>query len=103
MANKCFERVKAFFARDTRFLQVDGSYDVFAAMAILESFPGFAKADSLALDPHKWLYQPLDCGCLLHRDPQAARVVFAQSGDYVRPARDGSTQRTNVRTSELVW
>ena len=69
-------------------LHVDGSYGALAAMAIPEKFPGLAKADSLALDPHKWLYQSLDCGCLLHRDPQAARVAFAHSGDYVRTAGD---------------
>lgn len=66
-------------------LHVDGSYGALAAMAVSEKFPGLARADSLSLDPHKWLYQPLDCGCLLHRDPQAARAAFAHSGDYVRP------------------
>ena len=65
-------------------LHVDGSYGALAAMTIPERFRGMARADSLALDPHKWLYQPLDCGCLLHRDHQAARAAFAHSGDYVR-------------------
>lgn len=69
-------------------LHVDGSYGALAAMAIPEKFPGLARVDSLALDPHKWLYQPLDCGCLLHRNAQAARAAFAQSGDYVRPLSD---------------
>jgi aromatic-L-amino-acid decarboxylase len=69
---------------------VDGSYGALAATAIPEKFPGLARADSLALDPHKWFYQPLDCGCLLHRDTQAARAAFANSGDYVRPLdKDG--------------
>lgn len=65
-------------------LHVDGSYGALAAMTIPERFRGIARADSLALDPHKWLYQPLDCGCLLHRDHQAAHAAFAHSGDYVR-------------------
>lgn len=69
-------------------LHVDGSYGALAAMAIPETFLGLAGADSLALDPHKWLYQPLDCGCLLHRDARAARAAFAHSGDYVRPLGD---------------
>jgi glutamate/tyrosine decarboxylase-like PLP-dependent enzyme len=69
-------------------LHVDGSYGALAAMAIPEKFPGLARADSLALDPHKWLYQPLDCGCLLHRHAQAARAAFAYSGDYARPLGD---------------
>ena len=41
-------------------------------------------ADSISLDPHKWLYQPLDCGCLLYRDPQAGQRTFSHSGDYAR-------------------
>jgi aromatic-L-amino-acid/L-tryptophan decarboxylase len=41
-------------------------------------------ADSISLDAHKWLYQPIDCGCLLYRDRDAARKTFSHSGDYVR-------------------
>lgn len=47
-------------------------------------FTGIELADSLSLDAHKWLYQPLDCGCLLYRDANAARAAFQNSGDYVR-------------------
>src|SRR5437879_13205533 len=41
-------------------------------------------ADSISLDPHKWLYQPLDCGCLLYRSSEAAQKAFSHSGDYRR-------------------
>jgi glutamate/tyrosine decarboxylase-like PLP-dependent enzyme len=41
-------------------------------------------ADSISLDPHKWLYQPVDCGCLIYRDPEAARRAFAHTGDYAK-------------------
>ena len=41
-------------------------------------------ADSISLDPHKWLYQPLDCGCLLYRSSEAAQKAFSHSGDYTR-------------------
>jgi aromatic-L-amino-acid/L-tryptophan decarboxylase len=71
-------------ANHRAWLHIDGSYGALAAIAIPGEFTGLARANSLALDPHKWLYQPLDCGCLLHRDPQAARAAFAQSADYVR-------------------
>ena len=63
---------------------VDGSYGALAAIAVPENFPGLELADSLSLDPHKWLYQPLDCGCLLYQDAAAARKAFAYSGDYAR-------------------
>lgn len=75
-------------AKHRAWFHVDGSYGALAAIAIPDKFPGLPRADSLALDPHKWLYQPLDCGCLLYRDVQAARTAFAHSGDYVRALSD---------------
>lgn len=65
-------------------LHVDGAYGALAAIAAPEKFDGLALADSLSLDPHKWLYQPLDCGCLLYRDLAMARQTFAYTGDYAR-------------------
>jgi glutamate/tyrosine decarboxylase-like PLP-dependent enzyme len=67
-------------------LHVDGAYGAFAALARPDLFAGIEHADSLSLDAHKWLYQPLDCGCLLYRDPDAARAAFMMSGDYVKVA-----------------
>ncbi len=63
---------------------VDGAYGALAAMADREKFDGLELADSISLDPHKWLYQPLDCGCLLYRSSEAAQKTFAHSGDYAR-------------------
>jgi len=65
-------------------MHVDGAYGALAALAIPEKFQGLSLADSISLDPHKWLYQPLDCGCLLYRDASAARTAFAHTGDYAK-------------------
>jgi aromatic-L-amino-acid decarboxylase len=65
-------------------MHVDGAYGALAAIAAPEKFDGLALADSLSLDPHKWLYQPLDCGCLLYRDVAMARTTFAYTGDYAK-------------------
>jgi aromatic-L-amino-acid decarboxylase len=65
-------------------LHVDGAYGLLAALAVPEKFRGAELADSLSLDPHKWLYQPADCGCLLFRDSAAARTAFAHTGEYAR-------------------
>jgi aromatic-L-amino-acid/L-tryptophan decarboxylase len=65
-------------------MHVDGAYGALAAMAIPEAFEGMARTDSLSLDPHKWLYQPTGCGCLLYRDPRDARRAFSHSGEYAR-------------------
>jgi aromatic-L-amino-acid decarboxylase len=63
---------------------IDGAYGALAAIAKPVQFEGLDMADSLSLDPHKWLYQPLDCGCLLYRSAEAAQKAFAHSGDYAR-------------------
>jgi glutamate/tyrosine decarboxylase-like PLP-dependent enzyme len=55
---------------------VDGAYGALAAIAVREKFDGLELADSISLDPHKWLYQPLDCGCLLYRSSEAAQNAF---------------------------
>jgi len=63
---------------------VDGAYGALAAIARPQEFVGLDQADSLSLDPHKWLYQPVDCGCLLYRDAAAARRAFSHTGDYAK-------------------
>ena len=65
-------------------MHVDGAYGALAAIAIPHKFEGLGQADSLSLDPHKWLYQPLDCGCLLYRDPSVARKTFMYTGSYAK-------------------
>lgn len=69
-------------------LHVDGAYGGLAALAAPELFAGLARADSISLDAHKWLYQPLDCAALLYNDPAAARRAFAYTGEYARSFSD---------------
>ena len=69
-------------------MHIDGAYGALAAIAAPGKFTGMDFADSLSLDPHKWLYQPLDCGCLLYRDVNAARAAFAHTGDYAKTQTD---------------
>jgi len=72
-------------ARDNDlWLHVDGAYGAPAALAVPDRFTGLALADSISLDAHKWLYQPLDCSLLLFRDTAIARTTFAFTGDYAR-------------------
>lgn len=63
---------------------VDGAYGALTAIAVPEKFRGLEQADSVSLDPHKWLYQPLDCGCLLYRDAEIARNTFMYTGAYAK-------------------
>jgi glutamate/tyrosine decarboxylase-like PLP-dependent enzyme len=67
---------------------VDGAYGALAALAEPAKFGGLALADSISLDAHKWLYQPLDCSLLLYRDAQLARRTFSYSTEYVKTLSD---------------
>jgi glutamate/tyrosine decarboxylase-like PLP-dependent enzyme len=63
---------------------VDGAYGGFAA-AVPEApddLRGLGHADSVAVDPHKWLYAPLEAGCALVRDADALRRAFAYHPSY---------------------
>lgn len=66
---------------------VDGAYGGFAMLSKLmrDKFKGIERADSVSLDPHKWLSQPVDAGCLLVRDRRYAHETFSGTiGDYTR-------------------
>src|SRR5438132_7773228 len=63
---------------------VDGAYGGFAA-AVPEApddLRGLSQADSVAVDPHKWLYAPLEAGCALVRDLEALRTAFSYHPPY---------------------
>ncbi|HEV2074011.1 MAG TPA: aspartate aminotransferase family protein, partial [Thermomicrobiales bacterium] len=65
---------------------VDGAYGGFAA-ALPDAPPdllGLCEADSVTVDPHKWLYAPLEVGCTLVRDPQALLSAFSYHPPYYR-------------------
>jgi glutamate/tyrosine decarboxylase-like PLP-dependent enzyme len=70
--------------REGLWLHVDGAFGGLAALAAPEKYRGMDRADTLSIDAHKWLYQPLDCGCLLHRHRDVARAAFSHTDDYVK-------------------
>lgn len=65
-------------------LHVDGAYGAPAVVAPDSAalFAGLDKADSIAVDPHKWLYAPLEAGCVLVRDISKLRDAFAYHPAY---------------------
>jgi len=76
---------------------VDGAYG--APAAILPDSPpellGLREADSVALDPHKWLYSPLEAGCGLVREPNHLLEAFAFHPDYYNFDDRGSEKPVN--------
>jgi len=76
---------------------VDGAYG--APAAVLPEAPselqGLREADSVALDPHKWLYSPLEAGCVLVREPKHLLEAFAFHPDYYNFDDRGSAKPVN--------
>lgn len=72
-------------------MHVDGAYGGPAAAVerLAPMFSGLHRADSMTLDPHKWLYTPVDCGALLFRDPTAAPLALAESSSAAYIATTG--------------
>ena len=69
-------------------LHVDAAYGGFAALTERgrRALAGLELADSVTLDPHKWLYQPIECGSLLVREGHLLRDAFQIEQDYLQDA-----------------
>lgn len=81
-------------------LHVDAAYGG-AALCVPElagRFAGIERADSVVIDPHKWLFAPLDCAALLYRDPTAAARTHRQSAAYLDAFGDA-----HVNPSDLAF
>lgn len=71
-------------------LHIDGAYGLTAALApeAKPIFAGIERADSLIVDPHKWLFAPFDCCALIYRDPDGGRRAHTQHAEYLDTLTD---------------
>ena len=78
-------------------LHVDGAYGGFATLTERgrRALAGIERADSVTLDPHKWLYQPFEAGCLLVREREALLRSFRVLPDYLRDAEVTGDREVN--------
>jgi glutamate/tyrosine decarboxylase-like PLP-dependent enzyme len=72
--------------REKLWLHVDAAYGGPAALVadVAHLYDGLERADSVAIDPHKWMYVPVECGCALVRDARAMRDTFSLVPPYLR-------------------
>lgn len=103
-----------FAAEERLWLHTDSAYAGFSVLtdrgrALLD---GMGRADSLTLDPHKWLYVPFECGCLLAKDPAALESAFSVHPEYLQDVRaresevnfsDYGEQLTRYSRALKVW
>jgi aromatic-L-amino-acid decarboxylase len=75
-------------------MHVDAAYGGAALLApsARHRFRGIERADSMVVDPHKWLYAPFDCAALLYREPQLARAVHTQEASYLDVIHERPTE-----------
>ncbi|MFD8479507.1 pyridoxal phosphate-dependent decarboxylase family protein [Kitasatospora sp. NPDC059673] len=108
-----FEPIADLAAREGLWFHIDGAYGAFGVLdpQIAHRYAGLDRADSLALDPHKWLGVPVDCGCALVRDAQELRGTFSLVPSYLRDEGAGAlgwfseygTEQTRPFRSLKVW
>ncbi len=77
-------------AREGLWLHVDGAYGALfvLAPALRNDLQACGRADSLALDPHKLLFTPLEAGCVIVRDRETLRHTFNYSASYLTAEHD---------------
>jgi aromatic-L-amino-acid/L-tryptophan decarboxylase len=85
------EAIAAIAAAEDLWFHVDGCIGALIAIAPDNAYrvAGLERADSVALDPHKWLHAPFEVGCALIRDASAHRGAFAVSPEYLESAPRG--------------
>ena len=78
-------------------LHVDGAYGAPAAVVpdAHSDLAAMSRADSIAMDPHKWLYAPFEAGCALVRDPQKMLDAFSYRPTYYHFEGDENDPRTS--------
>lgn len=75
---------------ESLWFHVDAAYGggALAAKSVRHLFKGIEKADSVTIDPHKWLFSPYDCGAIIYKNPEEAKTAHAQEGSYLEIFKD---------------
>ena len=85
------EAISRICAEEDVWLHVDAAYG--GSAALVESsrhlFAGWEKADSIVVNPHKWLFTPFDCSVLFWRDIDALKRAFSMTAEYLKNAEEG--------------
>ncbi|SDL60943.1 Glutamate or tyrosine decarboxylase [Salinimicrobium catena] len=76
---------------------VDAAYGggALAAPSVRHLFNGIERADSITIDPHKWLFSPYDCGAVIYKNMELAAEAHSQKGSYLEIFKDEGAQGFN--------
>ncbi len=84
-------------AQEDLWLHVDGAYGAAACLSERgkKLMAGIERADSLSLDPHKWLFQPFEIGCVLARDARLLKKTFHTMAEYLEDTKRAEEEEIN--------
>lgn len=90
------EAIATICKAENIWFHIDGAYGGAAILSEKgkKQLKGIEKADSLTIDPHKWLYQPYEMGCLLVRKHKWLSATFSEKPEYLRDI-EGNTSEIN--------
>lgn len=83
--------------KENLWFHVDAAYGggALAAPSVRYLFNGIEKADSITIDPHKWLFSPYDCGAVIYKNLELAKNAHSQKGAYLDIFKDEGAQGFN--------
>jgi len=86
-----------FCRQENLWLHVDGAYGAAACLSERgkKLLAGIERADSLSLDPHKWLFQPFEIGCVLARDARLLKKTFHTMAEYLEDTKRAEEEEIN--------
>jgi aromatic-L-amino-acid decarboxylase len=92
------EAIAAICRKSGVWLHVDAAYAGPAAICpeLRPLFAGWEEADSIVLNPHKWLFTPIDCSVMLVRRPEILREAFTIVPEYLRTLEVSQAGVTNL-------
>ncbi|RKS53807.1 glutamate/tyrosine decarboxylase-like PLP-dependent enzyme [Gillisia mitskevichiae] len=84
------DSIAAICGKEKLWFHVDCAYGggALAAPSVRHLFNGIEKADSITIDPHKWLFSPYDCGAVIYKDMELAKNAHSQKGSYLEIFKD---------------
>lgn len=83
--------------KEDLWFHVDAAYGggALAAPSVRHLFNGIERADSITIDPHKWLFSPYDCGAVIYKNMELAAEAHSQKGSYLEIFKDEGAQGFN--------
>ncbi|MFI1743786.1 pyridoxal phosphate-dependent decarboxylase family protein [Thalassobellus sediminis] len=84
------EGIATICEKENLWFHIDAAYGggALAAGSVRHLFNGVEKADSITIDPHKWMFSPYDCGAVIYKEPELAKNAHSQQGSYLDIFKD---------------